>query len=215
MASTQKPIRAALYARVSTVNHGQDVNLQVEELRAVAAQRGWTVVGVYKDEGISGTKDSRPELDRMMSDARAGKFDVLLVWKLDRLGRGGVAQLLGILDSLAQWGVDFSSVRDPGMNTTTSTGRLLMQLLAVFAAYEREVIQERVIAGVRRAQAAGKHCGRPVVELDLRPAVALIEQGRGLKDVSKILGVSRSTLRRRLHEAGAWPRSASPDGQSS
>ena len=207
MASTKKPIRAAIYARVSTTGHGQDVGLQVEELERVAKQRGWVVTEdhVYTDEGISGTKDSRPELDRMMADAAKGRFDVLLVWKIDRLGRGGVAQLLGILDNLTQWGVGFSSVRDPGMDTTTTTGRLLLQLLAVFASYEREVIQERVIAGVRRAQAAGKHCGRPRKEMDLRPALALLAQGHGLKGVARILEIPRATLRRRLQEQGVWP----------
>jgi DNA invertase Pin-like site-specific DNA recombinase len=199
-----KPLRAALYARVSTSNKGQDVGLQLDELRQVAAQRGWTVVAEYVDEGVSGAKESRPELDRMLADAQGGRFDLVAVWKLDRLGRS-LQHLLRLLANLADWGVGFASLRDAGIDTTTPTGRLMLQILGALAEYERELIRERVIAGVRRAQAQGKHCGRPRVDLELRPAVAMLNEGRGLREVAKILGVSRSTLRRRLRESGAWP----------
>lgn len=196
-------MRAALYGRVSTLN-GQDVGLQLEELRQVAAQRGWTVVEEYVDEGVSGAKTSRPGLDALLAEAQRSRFDVVLVWKLDRLGRS-LQHLLGVLDDLARWGVGFASVRDVGVDTTTPTGRLMLQILGAFAEFEREMIRERVVAGVRRAQAAGKHCGRPRVEMDLRPATALLGEGRSLKETARILGVSRNTLRRRLREAGHWP----------
>jgi len=192
-----KATRAALYARVSTTGHGQDVGLQVSELEQVAAQRGWEVVGVFTDEGISGSTSSRPALDQLMNDARRGK--------LDRLGRS-LQHLLSLLDELAHLGVGFVSMRDSGIDTTSPQGRLLLHLLGAFAEFERAMIQERVIAGVRRAQAKGKHCGRPRVELDIRPALALMREGRGIKQVARMLGVSRSTLRRRLEEAGEWPR---------
>ena len=198
--------RVALYARVSTLN-GQDVGLQLEELRLVAGLRGWHIVEEYVDEGVSGATASRPGLDRLLADGQRGRFDVLLVWKLDRLGRS-LQHLLGVLDELAGWGVGFASVRDAGIDTTTPSGRLMLQLLGAFAEFEREMIRERVVAGVRRAQAAGKHCGRPRVDLDLRPAVAMLEQGHGLKTIAKATGVSRATLRRRLTEAGEWPRPA-------
>jgi len=201
---TDRPLRAALYARVSTSNHGQDVGLQLDELRQVAAHRGWRIVDEFVDEGISGAKDSRPALDRMMAAAQAGRMDVVMIWKLDRLGRS-LRNLLVLIESLSAAGVGLTSVRDPGIDTTSPTGRLLLQLLGCFAEYERELLRERVIAGVRRAQAAGKHCGRPRVELDLRPALALLKEGRSLKETSRILGVSRNTLRRRLREAGEWP----------
>ena len=199
-----KPVRAALYARVSTVGHGQDFGLQLDELRQVAAQRGWSVVAEFVDEGVSGAKTSRPQLDLMLADAQAGRFDLLAVWKLDRLGRS-LPHLLQVLDQLAANGVSFAAIRDAGIDTTTPTGRLLLQLLGAFADYERSLIRERVVAGVRRAQAAGKHCGRPRKDLDLRPALALLGEGRGLKDVARILKVPRATLRRRLDEAGRWP----------
>jgi DNA invertase Pin-like site-specific DNA recombinase len=202
---TDRPLRAALYARVSTSNHGQDVGLQLDELRQVAAQRGWLIVDDFVDEGISGSEDHRPALDRMMAAAQAGRMDVVMVWKLDRLGRS-LRNLLVLIESLSTAGVDLTSVRDPGIDTTSPTGRLLLQLLGCFAEYERELLRERVIAGVRRAQAAGKHCGRPRIEMDPRPALALLKEGRSLKETSRILGVSRNTLRRRLREAGVWPR---------
>lgn len=203
----KKSPKAAIYARVSTTGNGQDVGLQLDELRQVARQRGWRVVNEYVDDGVSGAKETRPQLDRLMGDARRGKIDLVAVWKLDRLGRS-LAHLLRLLDELAALGVGFVSVRDSGMDTTSPTGRLMLQILGAFAEFERAMIQERVVAGVRRAQAAGKHCGRPKVDMDLRPALALLDQGRGLKQVATILGVSRSTLRRRLEDQGHWPRPA-------
>jgi DNA invertase Pin-like site-specific DNA recombinase len=209
-----KPLRAALYARVSTSNKGQDVGLQLDELRRVAGQRGWSISGEYVDDGVSGSDDSRPELDRMMADAQAGKFDLVAVWKLDRLGRS-LQHLLRLISDLSRWGVGFASLRDSGIDTTTPTGRLMLQILGALAEYEKELIRERVIAGVRRAQAQGKHCGRPKVELEIRPAVAMLQQGRGLREVASITGVSRTTLRRRLKEAGEWPVAVGkPSGQA-
>jgi len=203
---THRPLRAALYARVSTLN-GQDVGLQLDELRQVANQRGWEVVAEFCDEGVSGAKTERPELDRMLEQAREGRFDLVAIWKLDRLARS-VAHLLHLADSLNAWGVGLVSVRDAHVDTTTPAGRFTLQILGAVAELERSLIRERVVAGVRRAQAAGKHCGRPKVDLDLRPAVALLEQGRSLKETATILSVSRATLRRRLREAGHWPRQA-------
>ncbi len=203
MNAPRKPTRVALYARTSTADKGQDIGLQTDELTGLASQRGWTVTKVYEDEGLSGAKTKRPGLDSLMADAQAGRFDVLLVWKLDRLGRS-VSHLLQMLDQLQGWGVSFASARDPGMDTTTPQGRLLLHLLASFAEFERELARERIIAGVRRAQAAGKHVGRPKVEFDLRPALAMLKEGHGLTTTARALGVSRSTLRRRLMEAGEW-----------
>ena len=198
---TTRPIRAALYARVSTVNHGQDVGLQLDELRQVAAQRGWSATE-FVDDGVSGAKDSRPALDRMMADARAGKLDLVAVWRFDRFARS-TKHLLVALDELRCLGVDFLSLREQ-VDTSTPMGRAVFTIIAAISELERETTRERVIAGVRRAQAAGKHCGRPKVEMDLRPALALLSQGRSLKETSRILGVSRNTLRRRLREANAW-----------
>jgi len=202
---TKTTTRVAIYARVSTTGHGQDVGLQLEELRHVAAQRGWDVVEEFVDQGISGGQQSRPALDRLLDHAREGRVDVVAIWKLDRLARS-VRHLLEVADSLNAWGVGLVSVRDAHIDTTTPAGRFTLQILGAVAELERSLIRERVVAGVRRAQARGKHCGRPVVALDLRPAVAMLDQGHGLKAISTALGVSRTTLRRRLADAGHWPR---------
>jgi DNA invertase Pin-like site-specific DNA recombinase len=198
-------MRCAIYARVSTTGNGQDVGLQVEELRRVATQRGWQVVAEYIDEGISGSVEERPALAAMMKAVRTAKVDLVVCWKLDRLGRS-LQHLLRVMDDLTAAGVGFVAVRDAGIDTTTAQGRLLLQLLGAFAEFERAMIRERVIAGVRRAQASGKHCGRPVVEIDLRPAIAMLNAGHGIKTTAKSLGVPLTTLRRRLREAGEWPR---------
>jgi len=197
----------AFYARVSTTGHSQDAGLQLDELRQVGHQRGW-VTTEYVDDGVSGSATSRPALDQMLDAARRGKLDVVCVWKLDRLGRS-LQHLLQVIDELTSIGVGFVAVRDAGIDTTTPQGRLLLQLLGAFAEFEKAMIRERVVAGVRRAQLQGTHCGRPEVMLDLRPAVAMLGSGYGLKAISKSLSVSRATLRRRLEEAGHWPRSGS------
>ena len=191
--------RVALYARVSTVGHGQDVGLQLEELRAIADQRGWKTAGEYVDDGVSGAKESRPALDRLLDDARRGCFSVLVVWKLDRLGRS-LRHLLGLLDELRTAGVEFVSLRDPGMDSTSPHGRLMIQVIGAFCEFERSLIQERVRAGVARAKANGTHCGRPRNELDLRAAHALLGQGHSERQTAEMLGIPRGTLRRRLRE---------------
>lgn len=202
--TTTKPVRACLYARVSTLN-GQDTGLQLEELRRVAEARGWVVAHEFVDEGVSGTQASRPGLDAMMEAARLGKADVCCFYRLDRLSRS-LSHLIQILDELAALNVGIVSVKDAAFDTTTSTGQLMIHILAAFAAFEAAVIKERVTAGVRRAQAKGIHCGRPKVEMDLTPALALLERGHGLKRISTMLKVNRATLRSRLVEAGHWPR---------
>ena len=201
--TTDHPLRAALYARVSTIGHGQDAGLQLDELRQVAAQRGWSVAGEFVDLGVSGTVDSRPDLDRMMVDARTGRLDLIAVFRFDRFARD-TRHLLTALDELRGLGVDFISLREQ-VDTSTPMGKAMFTIIAAVAQLERDIIRERVIAGVRRAQAAGKHCGRPRVEMDLRPALALLREGRSLKEAARILQVSRNTLRRRLRESQEWP----------
>ena len=197
-----KPTRVALYARVSTTGHGQDVGLQLDELRQVAAQRGWTATD-YVDEGVSGSKDRRPSLDRMMADARAGKLDVVVVWRFDRFARN-TGHLLAAMEEFRALGVAFVSLREQ-IDTSTPMGKAMFTIVSAISELERDLIRERVVAGVQRATANGKHCGRPKVAMDLRPALAMLREGRGLKEVSAILKVSRATLRRRLQEEGMWP----------
>jgi DNA invertase Pin-like site-specific DNA recombinase len=205
MTAPFKAPRVALYARVSTVGHGQDVGLQLDELRAAAAQRGWVVVEEFVDEGVSGAKASRPALDRMMAAARLGRVDLVAVWKLDRLGRS-LANLLGTLDELGHHGVGFVSVRDSGIDTTSPTGRLLLQVMGAFAEFERGLIQERVKAGVARAKARGKKLGRPpkvMAPEAVRAAQQLLSEGWSVREAAAATGVPRSTLHRRLAELRA------------
>lgn len=206
--ATTKTIKAVLYARVSTVGHGQDPEVQLLPLRRVAEQRGWQVEAECVDVGVSGAKESRPELDGLMALVRSGKVQVVAVARFDRLARS-VQHLLGFLDECRRCGVDFVSISE-AIDTGTPVGKMVFTFLAAVAEFERNLIIERVRAGVAKAKADGKHCGRPVVEMDLRPALALLDQGRGLKQVAVILGVSRATLRRRLEQAGEWPRPCIP-----
>ena len=125
---TSAVTRVAIYARVSTSDQNSD--MQVEEMREVAAQRGWVIVDEYVDNGVSGTATSRPALDRMLDDARRGKIDLVVAWKIDRLARS-LQHLLTLLDELTNIGVAFTSVRDPGIDTSSQSpmSRLLIQLL--------------------------------------------------------------------------------------
>jgi DNA invertase Pin-like site-specific DNA recombinase len=142
-------------------------------------------------------------LNRLLADAQASRISVVMVWKLDRLGRS-LQHLLTILDQLAQWRVDFVSLRDAGLDTTTPAGRLFTSIIGAFAEFERELIQERIRAGVQRAQAKGKHCGRPRLDLSadqLAAAQNLQAQGWGTRRIATTLGLKRSTLQRYLEAA--------------
>jgi DNA invertase Pin-like site-specific DNA recombinase len=151
-------MRAALYARVSTTN-GQDPALQTRELREYAERRGWTVTSEYVDIGISGTKEKRPELDRLMSDAHRRRFDAVLVWKFDRFARS-VSHLLRALESFKAQEIEFISFSEQ-LDTSTPAGKLVFTVLGAVAELERSLIVERVRAGMRNARAKGKCIGRP------------------------------------------------------
>lgn len=192
------PIRCAFYRRVSTVGHGQDVDAQLEELQAVAPQRGWIVVGDYPDDGVSGAKESRPALDRLLADVAAGKVNLVAVTRLDRLGRS-LPHLLRVLEQLTTHGCAFVSIRDSGIDTTTPTGKLLLHLMGAFAEFERNLIRERVQAGVARARSKGKKFGRPRrADLDGARARRLRKSGNSYDAIAKILGCGKGTVMRLL-----------------
>src|ERR1700733_8039673 len=150
--------QAAIYGRVSTLTN-QSVEMQFRDLRQLAERRSFEVVREYFDEGVSGARSSRPALDEMLADAKRGKFSVLLVWKLDRLGRS-LAHLVRLLEDLRACNVELVSFSE-GLDFTTTTGKLLYQVLSAFAEFERDCIRERVRAGMRNARAKGKSIGRP------------------------------------------------------
>ena len=153
---TPSPCRAAVYARVSTLD--QEPENQLQELRRYVQARGWTAVE-YVDKGVSGSKDRRPALDDLIKDAKRRRFDVLVCWRLDRLGRS-LKHLVTLLDELQALGVAFVSLQE-GIDATTPAGKLQMHILAAIAEFERERIRERVLAGLQRARREGKRLGRP------------------------------------------------------
>jgi len=152
-------IKAALYARVSTGD--QNCEMQLRELREYLARRGWESAGEYVDTGFSGSKTSRPELDRLMKDARRRRFDAVVVWKLDRWGRS-LTHLVQSLEQLTGVGVRFIAMtQNIDTDESNPMARLLLHLMAAFAEFERSMIQERTVAGVRAAKARGAVLGRP------------------------------------------------------
>jgi DNA invertase Pin-like site-specific DNA recombinase len=155
--------RVALYARVSALA-GQSPEMQLVELREYAVRRGWQVIEEHVDHGVSGSKESRPALNRLMSDARQRKFNILLVWKIDRFGRS-LKHLVNSLAELESVGVAFVSLRD-SLDLSSPAGRLMAQLLGAMAEFERSLIQERVRAGIRNARNKGRTLGRPRLEVD-------------------------------------------------
>ncbi len=182
-------MRAAIYARVSTLD--QEPENQLVELRRYVEARGWTS-HEYTDHGVSGAKERRPALDKLLADGKRRKFDVLVCWRLDRLGRN-LRHLIGLLDELQALGLAFVSLAE-GIDATTPAGRLQMQILGAIAEFERGRIQERVKAGLQRARKAGKTLGRPRAT----PLPVDAPRGLTLRQAADQWGVSKSTAARRL-----------------
>jgi DNA invertase Pin-like site-specific DNA recombinase len=187
-------LRAAIYGRVSTTNHGQDIGMQTRELREYCERRGLQIVGEYTDVGVSGSKDSRPQLNRLMSDAKQRRFDAVCVWKLDRFGRS-LRHLVNALADLEALGISFISIKD-NLDLTTPSGRLTFQIIAAMAEFERALIQDRVLAGLRNARAKGKRLGRPRKVVDVSKIAALRAQGRSWRVIARQLRISARSARR-------------------
>jgi len=171
--------------------------MQLRELREYCAHRGWRVIGEFVDVGVSGAKDSRPELNRMMGAAHLRKCDVVLVWKLDRFGRS-LKHLVNALAELEAVGVAFISLRD-NLDLTTPSGRLMFQIIGAMAEFERSLIQERVRAGIAAARARGVRWGRPKtvsLSLDLDKVARLRARGLSWRQVAARLDVGVGTLYR-------------------
>jgi DNA invertase Pin-like site-specific DNA recombinase len=186
--------RVAIYARVSTQNHGQDVTTQTREVEQFAQARGWHLVDSYLDVGISGTKDRRPELDRLMADAHKRRFDVVVVWRFDRFARS-VSHLLRALDTFNALGIAFVSLSEQ-MDTTTPTGKMIFTVLGAVAELERSLIVERVRAGLRNARAKGKRLGRPKRSVDASKIAALRAEGLSWAKIAERLDLGEGTVYR-------------------
>jgi DNA invertase Pin-like site-specific DNA recombinase len=190
--------KVAIYARVSTTNGDQNPETQLTVLREYCQQRGWPDPQEYVDR-VSGAKESRPALNRLMEDAKRRKFDTLLIWKLDRFGRS----LRHLLNSLAEFdalGISFVSYTN-AIDTTTPAGKLMFSMLGAFAEFERDLIRERVKAGMARARKSGtrsgKKIGRPSSSIDIEEIRKRREAGESLRTIAKDLGVSAALLVKR------------------
>jgi DNA invertase Pin-like site-specific DNA recombinase len=199
MTKTKHPRRVALYARVSTDR--QSTSNQLRELRQAAERLGWEVAGEFIDHGVSGAKGrkDRPKLDALLKGVARKEFDVVAAWSVDRLGRS-LVDLIALLQELHSTGVDLY-LHQQGINTTTPAGRALFQMMGVFAEFEREMIRERVAAGLARAKAhgtkSGNPIGRPAVSDDVERRIReLRAQGLGMLKVAKLVGCGVSVVQR-------------------
>jgi DNA invertase Pin-like site-specific DNA recombinase len=189
-------VRAAIYARVSTANSGEDPTMQTRELVEYCQRRGWEVSNEYVDVGISGAKENRPELDRLMVDAHRRRFDAVVVWKFDRFARS-VSHLLRALETFKALGIEFVSLSEQ-VDTSTPTGKMVFTVLGAVAELERSLIAERVKAGLRNARAKGKHLGRPRVIVDATRIATLRAQGHSWREITVETGTSKGTAQRVL-----------------
>src|ERR1700674_4783006 len=187
-------MRIGIYARVSTKD--QSCELQVRDLRAYCAARGFDLVREYVDVGQSGAKDSRPELNKLMDDARKRQFDAIVVWRFDRFARS-TKHLLAALEEFRSLGIQFISYNE-NVDTSTPLGQALFTIVSAVAQLERDLIRERVTAGIRNARANGKKLGRPKSSVDRQRILELKAQGHSLRQISAALGVGYCTVRARL-----------------
>ncbi len=189
---------AALYARVSTLD--QNCEVQLEDLRRYTSQRFGRSYE-YIDVGVSGTQRRRPQLDALMKDAHKRVFEVVLVWKFDRFARS-LKHLIDSLEEFKALGIDFISYTE-GVDTTTPSGQLLFHVVGAVAQFERDLIAERVRAGVAHARAMGKRIGRPRAPVDIERVTGLRKQGVSLRGIAKTLNIPVSRVRRALSKVGA------------
>lgn len=198
-------MNVALYARVSTSE--QDPEVQLAPLRTHTAQRGWAIIEEFVDRGFSGAKERRPALDRLMRAAWAGQFQAILVWRFDRFARS-VKHLVTALETFRSMRLDFISLQEQ-FDTATPIGQAMFTIIGAMAQLERDIIRERVRAGLERARARGVRLGRPAAEVEPAQIVGLHQQGLSAGDIARRMKCSRSTVRRLLRKAR--PVSSQPD----
>jgi DNA invertase Pin-like site-specific DNA recombinase len=189
-------MRIGIYARVSTKD--QSCELQIRDLRAYCTARGFDLVREYVDVGQSGAKDSRPELNKLMDDARKRQFDAIVVWRFDRFARS-TKHLLSALEEFRSLGIQFISYQE-NIDTSSALGQALFTIVSAVAQLERDLIRERVSAGIRNARANGKKLGRPKAGVDRERILELKAKGHSLREIAAKLGVGYGTVRERLKE---------------
>ena len=190
MANRNSTPRVALYARVSTTD--QSTDSQLLDLKRYVSERGWNIFKEYVDEGISGTKDSRPALNELMNDAKKRRCDVVLVWRFDRFARS-TKHLILALEEFKNLGIDFVSYQE-NIDTSSPLGSAIFTIISAVAQLERDIIAERVKAGLRRAKENGKKLGRPRASVDTEKIHRLRSKGLSLRAIAKETGVSRTTV---------------------
>jgi DNA invertase Pin-like site-specific DNA recombinase len=196
-------MRAAIYARVSTSNNGQNPEMQLLELREHCQRRGWEIVGEYVDAGVSGAKEHRPQLDRLMADCRRRRVDVVLVYRYDRFARS-LRQLVNALEEFRSLGIEFISLHE-GVDTSTPNGRLVFGIFASIAEFERELIRDRVRSGIAAAKSKGKNLGRPRVNVDAARIAALRDSGASWSVITRQMGLSAGTAKRAYYSLSKNP----------
>lgn len=185
--------RVAVYARVSTRDQKerQTIQNQILALRTFSRERGFKICREYVDEGISGAKESRPMLDELMSDAAIGKFEIVLVWSFDRFARS-TRQLLDALEKFRKFGVDFIAYQTR-IDTSTAVGKMFFTFMAAIGEFEREMIRQRIKAGLDRARLKGKRLGRRPWKLSSKKQVFVLKsKGRNSSQIAAELNISRS-----------------------
>jgi len=190
-------MRVGLYARISTHNGQQDPELQLGELREYCTRRGWEICSEYVDH-ISGAKDKRPALDRLMADAHRREFDAVVVWRFDRFARS-VSHLLRALETFRALGVEFVSLSEQ-VDTSTPMGKMVFTVLGAVSELERSIIVERVRAGLRNARAKGKRLGRPRIPVSAAKILELRTEGLTLRDIATRCHVSKTSVIRALNQ---------------
>ncbi len=189
-------MRTALYARVSTSDKGQDPEMQLRELREHCERRGWTIIGEYVDVGVSGSKDSRPELNKLMADAKRRKLDAILVWKLDRFGRS-LKHLVNSLGEFESLGIAFISLKE-SLDLTTPAGRLMFGIISAMAEFERDLIRERVRSGIANRRAKGFRVGRKPIVLDAGRLATMRLEGLTIREIANQLACSPALVHKTL-----------------
>jgi DNA invertase Pin-like site-specific DNA recombinase len=191
-------MRVALYGRVSTAE--QNAAMQIDELRAYCGRRQWDIIEEFIDSGVSGSKESRPALNRLLADAKRRKFDTVLVYRYDRFARS-LRQLVNALAEFDALGIHFVSLHE-GVDTSTPNGRLVFGIFASIAEFERELIRGRVRSGLAAARARGKRIGRPNSDVDVVRIAQLRASNVSWREIERTVGVSARTVRRALAGRG-------------
>lgn len=191
-------MKVGLYGRTSTSDKGQDIELQLKDLRTYAQAREWKIFDEYKDVGQSGSKERRPELDRLLNDAKKRRIDGILVWKLDRFGRS-LKSLVTTLEELKDLGIQFASYTE-NLDFSTPAGRAMANLIGVFAEFERDLIRERVKAGLQNAKSKGMRLGRrSKIDTELLETVRhMRDRGMSLGQIAKAVRVSKTLVHKTL-----------------